>query len=485
MSTVFQDPASDSTPMQWTPQGGPASVYDCMDKGGHGAGTPDTTTFGQGAVTGEEGNLGLTDPALSASDSVSQVTIGAYCETTGSASLQGRLIIDGTPTAYHDFGAVAGAQWVSHAFSVSTTGDKLTTMTLEWKITKPTTGFAKVYDAYTLATYISNLVMEADAGTYALTGQPAGVGMGFSLDFGSFNGTGQTPDNVGVDVPVAQGSYGVIGFAQGYSIYTMAVDAGTYTYTGKTMRHDLTMAAGFGVYTLYGQEQVPTVFEMVAAAGTYTVAGQGITTGLSIPLGFGEYELAGQDPLMGPGFIVVYPHGCGLYALTGEPITVAVDVPVANGSYTLTGQSSVGGEGRIHAHGSYVLSGQGIAPGVSLPVAHGVYAYTGQASHPQGAGMQLGTGMYAVTGEPVSTGAGAAFTTGHYVLTGKAVAVAVGLSVATGEYDVTGQSIEVDLETDLGHGVYVLSGQRVILNPVGHMRFRRTLEPEVGTRPQQ
>ena len=159
MSTVFQDPASDSTPMQWTPQGGPASVYDCMDKGGHGAGTPDTTTFGQGAVTGEEGNLGLTDPALSASDSVSQVTIGAYCETTGSASLQGRLIIDGTPTAYHDFGAVAGAQWVSHAFSVSTTGDKLTTMTLEWKITKPTTGFAKVYDAYTLATYISKRIV--------------------------------------------------------------------------------------------------------------------------------------------------------------------------------------------------------------------------------------------------------------------------------------------------------------------------------------
>ena len=421
---------------------------------------------------------------------VSQAVVRIYANTQTNCTITANLKAGGSWIGQQTIVAAGQSSgWYSVTFSsLSLSQSDVDGLILELAAvgTAPSVSSANCYAAYVVISEASGSVtMEADAGTYALTGQPAGVGMGFSLDFGSFNGTGQTPDNVGVDVPVAQGSYGVIGFAQGYSIYTMAVDAGTYTYTGKTMRHDLTMAAGFGVYTLYGQEQVPTVFEMVAAAGTYTVAGQGITTGLSIPLGFGEYELAGQDPLMGPGFIVVYPHGCGLYALTGEPITVAVDVPVANGSYTLTGQSSVGGEGRIHAHGSYVLSGQGIAPGVSLPVAHGVYAYTGQASHPQGAGMQLGTGMYAVTGEPVSTGAGAAFTTGHYVLTGKAVAVAVGLSVATGEYDVTGQSIEVDLETDLGHGVYVLSGQRVILNPVGHMRFRRTLEPEVGTRPQQ
>jgi hypothetical protein len=177
----------------------------------------------------------------------------------------------------------------------------------------------------------SGYTLTADAGSYALTGQAAGL----------------LAQRV---LAAEQGSYALTGAAAGLlAARTLAADQGSYALTGQpaSLVASRAVQAGQGSYTLTGQSAALLVQRMLAAAqGAYTLSGQDAAL-VYTPVGAytlsaagGSYALTGQSA--GLAVARAFTAGQGSYTLTGHDVTLLRSTPIVcdSGAYSLTGQTA-------------------------------------------------------------------------------------------------------------------------------------------------
>jgi len=162
----------------------------------------------------------------------------------------------------------------------------------------------------------TDYTLTADSGSYALTGQDAGLIAARTLtaDQGSYAVTGQTADLIRtVRLLADQGSYALTGQdAALRAARLIGADSGSYSITGQdaTLTYAAsgvyTLTADSGTYSISGQDAtltyVPLVnYTLTADAGSYAITGQAadlIYTPLNnyvLSAEFGQYSIAGQD----------------------------------------------------------------------------------------------------------------------------------------------------------------------------------------------
>lgn len=169
-------------------------------------------------------------------------------------------------------------------------------------------------------------------------------------------------------------------------VYTLPLDAGSYTLTGQDVTFVVTRVIPLdaGSYTLTGQD--PTLVKllvMTVDAGSYTLTGQDVTFVVTriLALDAGSYTLTGQDPTIVK--VILLTLDAGSYTLTGQDPTLLVSrvLGLDAGSYTLTGQTTsllrqflLGLDA-----GSYTLTGQdpSLTAGRVIDLDAGSYTLTG------------------------------------------------------------------------------------------------------------
>lgn len=224
---------------------------------------------------------------------VSNYSAGTIIVTIGNAVVDG---ISGngahsgslTPTADPGFLQVYGEGLTADV-------DSFTVIGLDYAISGSAVAFPRIY------------VMPANTGSYAVTGQIAGLlwGRVLAAAGGSYALTGQTA-----------------GFAKGLSF---SADAGSYALGGATLSfayaHNL--AADIGAYLLAGQDAILAQgYLLGAAAGAYVYSGQ--TGGFALGKGFaaapGVYAITGQSTALSRTRQLTPTPG--LYNYYGYPVTL-------------------------------------------------------------------------------------------------------------------------------------------------------------------
>lgn len=218
----------------------------------------------------------------------------------------------------------------------------------------------------------SGYTITASGGSYALTGQSAGL-------------------KASRKIAAAQGSYALTGQAAALRAARKIVAAqGSYALTGQaaSLRAARMLAAGQGSYAITGQAAALRLARVLAAAqGSYSLAGQvaGLGAGRRIAAVQGAYALSGQDATLsysGAGAKTIFADH-GSYSLSGQSVALraARKITISAGGYTLTGQGAGLLFGRVlaAAQGSYSLAGQAAALRIAraLAIVRGVYAITG------------------------------------------------------------------------------------------------------------
>lgn len=207
------------------------------------------------------------------------------------------------------------------------------------------------------------------SGSYALSGQAAGLLLGRKIDIaqGSYTLTGQ-------DVALSKG-------------FTVALDSGGYTLSGQSVEltAQRTIAIETGSYTLTGQDLgLAKGFVIAIGQGSYGLTGQdvGLLFGRVIALEQGSYTLSGQAVELTKGFTITLD--AATFALNGQAVGLTAQriLEISQGSYTLTGQDVGLARGYVLAidQGSYALTGQDVSllAGRSIGIDAGSYVLTGQ-----------------------------------------------------------------------------------------------------------
>jgi hypothetical protein len=260
--------------------------------------------------------------------------------------------------------------------------------------------------------------------------------------------TGGVTWSASVPAPLAGG---------GAATYTLTAAAGSYALTGQSagLLYGRKLAAGAGTYTLTGQAATLRAARLLGASqGSYTLTGQaaGLLLGHRLAAGQGSYTLTGQAA----GLLYGRRLGAaqGAYALTGQDATLVYSasgnkvLAAAQGSYALTGQAAnlLYGRRLAAGQGAYALSGQaaGLYRGLRLAAAQGSYALTGQQAALR-ATRQLGAaqGTYTLTGQAAALLRGYRVVggLGTYTLAGQAAALSRTRSLLAlpGAYALTGR----------------------------------------------
>ena len=219
--------------------------------------------------------------------------------------------------------------------------------------------------------------LTAESGSYALTGQSAGLLASRAL-------------------AAEQGSYALTG--QGVALnrgYVVAAEQGSYALTGQDagLLRGLLLTAAQGSYALSGQDVTLTytplgAYSLTADQGSYDLTGQSVSLlwGRALVAEQGSYALNGQDASLvyTPAGAYSLAAGQGTYALTGQDVALLWSkvLAAAQGSYTITGQDATLSRGIVltAAQGSYTLTGQdaAFARAYALSAGYGSYALTGQ-----------------------------------------------------------------------------------------------------------
>jgi len=266
--------------------------------------------------------------------------------------------------------------------------------------------------------------IDADGGTYALTGVSANLERGriVAANSGSYSLVG-TASNIerGYEIAAVTGAYTLSGsnaaLERGFRIaatgvsytltgtgadlihegtggYTLAAEVGIYTLFGSTagLVHDRMLTGGAGAYALSGQTTGLMRNRIVSAnSGSYSLIGfdAGLTHAVA-----GEYALvaeAGAYALIGTPSALEHGYelaaSSGSYSLSGSLVSLerGYEIVGNSGSYTILGQSALLEMGcRLDAvGGNYVLAGSavdlvlGAADGVTLLAATGAYLLVG------------------------------------------------------------------------------------------------------------
>jgi hypothetical protein len=190
----------------------------------------------------------------------------------------------------------------------------------------------------------------ADAGSYAVSGQTVTLSKGLTLsaDAGSYAVTGQDVTfNRTYAIDANAGSYAVTGTAAGtLRGYVATADAGSYSVSGQdaTFVRTWQVNADAGSYSVSGTDAALLVGRVVIAdAGSYSVSGTDADleheAGVDpfIDADAGSYAVSGTDASLEWGRVVA--ADAGAYAVSGTDVTFdrTYVVTADAGSYTISG----------------------------------------------------------------------------------------------------------------------------------------------------
>ena len=174
--------------------------------------------------------------------------------------------------------------------------------------------------------------LTADSGSFALTGQAAGLSFNRTLaaDSGSFALTGQ-------DAALLQNR-------------VLASDSGAFALAGQdaTLTFSRVLSAASGSYALAGQDATLTytpisgaTYTLAAASGSFALAGQGavLLQNRSLAADSGSFALTGQDATLARGYMM--PAQSGDYSVAGQDAALIASRRLAADSeaFALAGQS--------------------------------------------------------------------------------------------------------------------------------------------------
>lgn len=243
------------------------------------------------------------------------------------------------------------------------------------------------FGTYTLtgqaaATRLGPRTVIAAQGTYTLTGQAANTKKGrlVGADRGIYTLTGQAATTRRIRAPLicAQGTYTLAGQGAGTNYVAGAARAGApgplpsigLMLTPTPFKR---LEADFGTYALAGQVATfgtAVTYSMVAAQGTYTLVGSGALVDREMRADQGTYTLTGQAAILTPNATRVMPANPGTYTLTGRDALLSKTTRINRsmlgntGTYLLTGQEATLTERaakRITGEpGTYALVGQDV-----------------------------------------------------------------------------------------------------------------------------
>lgn len=181
------------------------------------------------------------------------------------------------------------------------------------------------------ATGGATYTLAADSGSFALTGQDAGLAFNRTLaaDSGSFNLTGQAAN---------------LAFNR-----VLAADSGAFTLSGQAanLLFNRRLSADSGAFSLVGQDAGLAFNRRLAAdSGAFALTGQdtGLRFNRVLSADSGSYALTGQPatltytPLSGPTYTLIADSGA--FALTGQPADLlrGYRLTADGGAYALAGQ---------------------------------------------------------------------------------------------------------------------------------------------------
>lgn len=293
---------------------------------------------------------------------------------------------------------------------------------------------ALAYIIFTPGTFV-----QANAGSYALTGTAASVRRAYILSA----------------VPNTLEGLDAIATLDALPFSLDNYDGGFYTYTGTAanVAKGRTILANAGSYALTGTAAtLRHAWKLPAAAGSYTLNGSAAGTlhGWKVAAGAGSYALTGSTANVKHAWAVTATSGS--YTLTGTAASLkhAWIMPAAAGSYSLTGTAAGLKHGWVvtATAGGYTLTGTaaGLKHGRVVTAAAGSFALTGTAAGVKhGWLVAAGAGSYALTGTAATLRHGWVTTAaaGTYELVGTAAGLTrtlVGKTLAAdaGAYALTG-----------------------------------------------
>jgi hypothetical protein len=259
-----------------------------------------------------------------------------------------------------------------------------------------------------------DVTLTADAGSYAMTGQAAGLLLTrrITANAGAFTYTGIAAGlRATRRLTAAVGTYTMTGVAAGLrATRRLTAAVGTYTMTGvaAVLRATRRLTAAVGTYTMTG---VAAALELVggnlfASVGSFTMTGYDATLRVSRTLAAaaGSYAMSGQAAAVKR--VLTMAAAAGSFTMTGVAagVRVARRLAAAAGSYTMTGVAAalaLSAQQLIAEAGAFVMTGQAAILRYSrvLPAAAGSYAMTGVAAGVRRARMlAAAVGTFAMTG---------------------------------------------------------------------------------------
>lgn len=283
--------------------------------------------------------------------------------------------------------------------------------------------------------------LTAASGTYALTGQAAGLKATrkISAAQGTYSYTGQAALlRIGKLMAAAQGSYLLSGQAAALrATRRILAAAGSYSLSGQiaALRIARILLGGQGSYTLTGTAaSLRATRRMAAAYGTYALAGQAAVlsklSDLKLTADSGAYSLTGYAAQLRATRRMQAAQGT--YALTGRPVTFfrGISMAAAQGSYALTGQAAAFRRSRllVAGPGVYQLSGQvaRLLHATRLLAGQGLYSLSGQqVQFIRGRALVANHGTYSLAGQDVGFGSAPKLVAdfGVYTLVGRSVSL--------------------------------------------------------------
>ena len=273
--------------------------------------------------------------------------------------------------------------------------------------------FTLTFPDASLVASVATATMQADAGSFTLTGQDAAIAVQryIGLDAGSFTLTGQDIAFGLVKILTADaGSFTLTGQdAVLQAARVLTADAGTFTLTGEdaALTRALIMAADAGSFALTGQDVVFGLVKiMTADAGSFTLTGQDAVLQASrvLTADAGSFTLTGEEAGLVAGSVITAE--AGMFTLTGQDAGLLRNLIMTAdaGSFTLTGQDVAFTRSLIMTAdaGSFTLTGQdaAFARQYVMTADAGSFTLTGQdAAFTRSLIMTADAGAFALTGQ--------------------------------------------------------------------------------------
>lgn len=288
----------------------------------------------------------------------------------------------------------------------------------------------------TASTSTTSYSLTADAGTFALTGNAAGLAYGYKL-------------------PAVTATFSLVGNATGLAYgRKLTAAVGTFALTGNTtgLRAARKLAVTTATFALTGNATGLTYGrKLTAATATFSLTGNavGLKDARKFAVATGSFALTGNATGLRTGYRLT--AATGSFALTGQAVGLqrALRLTVSSGTYALTGNATALTNAR------------------RLSVSAGAFILTGN-----NAGLTL-------TGNQVMPAA-----TGSFVLTGNSVGLrrATRLSISPASFAVTGYSVSLRIARSLSAqpGAFVLTGYPVDLSYF-HPFFFKAVDPPLAS----